>query len=90
MEVELSTQMGRFFHPMFANCVHAFTDVRSCLEKDNADLKCSSGHVECSFDKPAETLSQKTETFSLKVQKIKNYYFNFFKKKFPQNVLLET
>ena len=56
------------------------TDVRSRLEKKSKILKCSSGHVKCIFDKPAENFLPKFR------KQLLNYIF--FKKN-PQTVLLE-
>ena len=74
-----STQMKRFY-PIFANCVHVFTDVRLRLEIFLKHLKCSSGHVECSSDNPAENVFTKNpETFCSKSKNnynlLKNYIF---------------
>ena len=54
---------------MFNKCVDVFTDVRLRLEHFLKPLKCSSGYVKCSFDNSAEIFHEKSEYFSLKVQK---------------------
>ena len=54
---------------MFANGVHVFNDVQSRLVEQVKTLKRLSGHVESSFDKPAEILSTKVQKFSLKIRK---------------------
>ena len=53
MEVKSSTQMVRFFHPMFANCVQItkFLPIVFTVRKNFLwTMKCSCGHVECIFD----------------------------------------
>ena len=40
--------------------------------------KCFSGHVECSFDKPADDFLSKVQKFSLKVPKNYLFWKNFF------------
>ena len=65
MKAKVSSQMERFFDPMFANCVHVKRQHWYILFtwKFFNTLKYSSGHVECSFDNPAENFSKTAENF---------------------------
>ena len=101
-EAKSSTQMVRFFfHLLFANCVHVSTDVRPRLEIFLETLKCSSGHVQCSFDIPHEKFSLIVRKFlgqnpkkiiklrfstkSIPRKKFKKKRFRPFEKRIQQN-----
>ena len=61
-----STQLVRFL-PMFADCIHVkrswMWPTSFTFEKKLITVKCSSGHVECSFDNPTETFPTKIRIF---------------------------
>ena len=80
MEEKSSTQTVRFFNPMFAKCNHV--SKRCCVHVWKISLKtlkCSSGHVEGSFDNAAENFSPKTEKNCSKSES--NYNIIIFSKK---------
>ena len=63
-----STQLLRFLSDV-CQFFQVLTYVRSRLEKKLNNVKCSSGHVECIFDNPAEIFLPKYKIFSLIVRK---------------------